>query len=79
MVKGDMALNNLQWLIYHESVNAHTETATENIPTKLKAKRRVLWGLLTVKKKRDDIKTASLCNKRNPTNVNPQEHKEVQS
>ena len=34
---------------------------------------------LAVKKKCDDIKTVSLCNKRNPTNANAQKRKKAQS
>ena len=46
------------------------EAAAECIPTKLRTKRKVLWDTLAVKKKRDDVKTTSLCNRRNRTNIN---------
>ena len=35
--------------------------------------------VLTVKNKRENMKTASLCNKRNPTNSNIQKLKKVES
>ena len=57
---------------YENFVKAHVEVATECIPTKLRAKHRVPWETLAVKKKHDNVKTASLCNKRNPTNANAQ-------
>ena len=57
---------------YENFINAHMEVAVDYIPTKLKAKHRVLWEIVDVKKKCDNMKTASLCNKRNPTNANAQ-------
>ena len=60
-------------------VNAHIEAVAECLPTKLKAKHRVLLETLAVKKKFDDMKTASVCNKRNPTNPNNQKFKKAQS
>ena len=51
-------------------VNAHSEAAAECIPTKQRAKPRVLSETLVVRKKCADIKTASKCNRRNPTNIN---------
>ena len=57
---------------YENFVNAHIEVEAECIPTKLRAKHWVPWETLAVKKKRDDVKTASLYNKRNPTNANAQ-------
>ena len=53
-------------------VNVHMESSAECIPTKLKARHIVHCETLAVKKKRDNVKTASLCNKRNPTNTNAQ-------
>ena len=47
--------------------------AAECIPTKLRAKHRVPWENIAVRKKRDNVKTASLCNKKNPINANIQE------
>ena len=57
---------------YENFVNAHLEAATECIPTKQRAKCRVPWETLVVRKKHANIKTAFLCNKRNPTNINAQ-------
>ena len=42
------------------------------------AKNRVPWKTLAVRKKRDNVKTASQRNKRNVTNANAQKHKKVQ-
>ena len=64
---------------YENFVNAHVEAAVEWIQTKLRTKHRVPWKTLAVKKKRDDVKTASLCNKRNPTNSNAQKLKKARS
>ena len=57
---------------YVTFVNALMEAAAESIPTKLRAKHRVLWETLAVMKKRGKVKTASLLNKRNSTNTNAQ-------
>ena len=51
-------------------VNAHLETAAEFIPTKQRTTSRVPWETLAVRKKRADVKTASKCNRKNPTNTN---------
>ena len=48
-------------------------------PTKQRAKPSVSWETLAVRKKRADVKTVSLCNKRNPTNINPQKLKKAQN
>ena len=45
---------------YENFVNAHIEATAEYIPTKQRAKPRVPWETLAVRKKRVDIKTASL-------------------
>ena len=55
---------------YENFVNAHLEAAAKCIPTKQRAKHRTRWETLTVRKKCADVKTASLCNRRNPTNMN---------
>ena len=47
---------------YENFVNAHSEAATERIPSKQGAKLRVSWETLAVRKKREDAKTASKCN-----------------
>ena len=64
---------------YENYVNAHIEAAAESIPTKPRAKQRVPWVTLAVKKKRDAGKTASLCNMGNPTNANAQKFKKAKS
>ena len=64
---------------YENFVYTHMQAATECVLTKLLAKHKVPSKTLAVKKKRDDMKTASLCNKGNPTNVNAQKHKKAQS
>ena len=53
---------------YKNFVNAHLEAPAECIPTKQRTKPRVPWEILAVRKKCADVKTASLCNRRNPTN-----------
>ena len=52
--------------------------AAECILTKLRTKHKVLCETFVVKKKRDSVMTASLCNKRNPTNGNAQKLKKAQ-
>ena len=44
----------------------------------LRAKHLVPWKTLAVKKKHDNVKTTSLCNKRNPTNANAHKLKKAQ-
>ena len=60
---------------YENFVNAYLEAAAECIPTKQRAKPRVPWKTLTVRKKRADVKTASKCNRRKVTNINPKKLK----
>ena len=55
---------------YENFVNAHREAAAKYIPTKHRTKPRVPWETLVVKEKRADMKTASKCNRKNPTNTN---------
>ena len=64
---------------YEDFVNAHLEVAAECIPTKQRAKPRVPWGTLTVRKKRANVKTASKCKMRNPTNINVLKLKNAQN
>ena len=54
---------------YENFVNAHLEVAAKYIPTKLRAKSRVPWETLAVREKRADVKTASKCNGKNPTDT----------
>ena len=51
---------------YENFVNAHLEC----MQTKHRVKPRVQWETLAVRKKGADVKTASKCNWRNPTNIN---------
>ena len=44
--------------------------AAECIPNKERAKPRVPWEILAVRKKHADVETDSKCNRRNPTNIN---------
>ena len=60
---------------YENFVNAHLEAVAECIPTKQRAKSRVLWETLATRKKLADVKTTSKCKKRNPTNINAQKKK----
>ena len=55
---------------YENFVNTHLEAAAKCIPTKQRAKPRVPWETLAVIKKCADVKTASKCNRRTPTNIN---------
>ena len=54
---------------YENFVHAHLEAAVECIPTKQRAKPRISWETLAVRKKRADVKTATKCNRKNPTNT----------
>ena len=63
---------------YGNFVNAHLEVAAECIPTEQKAKPKVLRKTLAVRKKRAGVKITSLCNRRNPTNINTQKLKKAQ-
>ena len=47
---------------YENFVHANMEAAVECILNKQRAKHRVPWETLTVRKKRDNVKTVSLCN-----------------
>ena len=55
---------------YENFVNAHFEALAEFIPTKQRWKYRVPWKTFAVKEKRADVKAASKCNRKNPTNTN---------
>ena len=54
---------------YEIFINAHLEVAVECIPTKQRTKSRVPWETLVVWRKHADVKTASKCNRKNPTNI----------
>ena len=51
-------------------VNAHLKAAANCILTKSRSKYTVPWETLAVREKRVDVKTASKCNRKNPTNTN---------
>ena len=55
------------------------EAVAECIPTKLRSKHRLPWETITVKNKRDNVKTPPLCNKKNPSNTDTQKLKKAQS
>ena len=56
-------------LISLDFVHAHLEATTDCIQTKQRAQPRVSWETLAVRKKRADVKAATKCNERNPTNI----------
>ena len=64
---------------YENFVNAHLEAATKYVPTKHRTKSRVPWDALTLREKREDVKTASKCNRKNPTNTNVLKLKKAQN
>ena len=64
---------------YENFINAHLEAAAECIPTKQRAKPRVPWDTLAVRRKRTDVRTASKCNRKNPTNTNALKLKKEQN
>ena len=64
---------------YENFVNAQLESAAECRPTKQRAKPRVPWETLAVREKRADVKTASKCNRKNPTNANALKLKKAQN
>ena len=51
--------------------------AAECIPAKPRVKYRIPWETLAVWKKQGNVKTSSLCNKSNPTNVYAQKLKKA--
>ena len=64
---------------YENFVNAYLEAAAECIPTKPRTKSRVPWETLAVKEKCADVKIASKCNRKNPTNTNALKLKKAQN
>ena len=64
---------------YENFINTHLEEAAEFIPTKQRTKSRVPWETLAVREKRADMKTASKCNRKNPTNTNALKLKKAQN
>ena len=64
---------------YGNFINVHLEAAAKFIPTKQRTKYRVPWETLAVREKHSDVKTASECNRKNPTNTNALKLKKVQN
>ena len=64
---------------YENFVNVYLEAAAECMPTKQRTKPRVPWKTLAVRKKHADMKTASKCNRKNPTNTNALKLKKAQN
>ena len=64
---------------YENFVPAHLEAAVKCIPTKLRTNSRVPWETLAVREKRADVKTASKCNRKNPTNTDALKLKKAQN
>ena len=64
---------------YENFFNTHLEAAAKCIPTKLRTKSRVPWKTLVVREKRADVKPASKCNRKNPTNTNALKLKKTQN
>ena len=61
------------------NANSLLEVVAESISTKQRAKPRVPWETLVVRKQRADVTIAFLCNGRNPTNINVQKVKTAQN
>ena len=64
---------------YENFINAYLEAAAECIPTKERVKPIVPLETLMVRKKHADMKTASKCNRRKPTNINALKLKKAQN
>ena len=64
---------------FENFVNAHLEAAAKYIPTKNRTKFRVPWETLAVREKWADVKTASKCNRKNPTITNALKLKKAQN
>ena len=64
---------------YENFVNAHLEAAAEYLPTKQRTKSRVPWETLAIREKCSEVKTASKCNRKNPTNTNALKLKKTQN
>ena len=63
---------------YKNFVNTYLEAAAECVPTKQRPKPRVPWETLAVREKRANVKAASKCNEKNPTNTNALKLKKAQ-
>ena len=62
---------------YENIVNAHMEAAAECIPT-IESQMSSSMGVTSSLEKRDNVKIASLWNKRNPINANAEKFKKAQ-
>ena len=60
-------------------INAHQEVAAECIRTKQRSKPKIPWETLAVRIRHADVKTASKCNRRNPTTINALKLKKAQN
>ena len=63
---------------YENFLNAHIKVLADCLPTKSRSTCQVPWESKAVREKWDNMKKASLLNKRNPTNVNAEKLKKVQ-
>ena len=57
----------------------HLVAAAKYIPTKHRTKSRGPWETLVVREKSTDVKTASKCKRKNPTNTNTRKLKKAQN
>ena len=64
---------------YENFINAHLEAAAKFIPAKQRTKSRVPLETFTIREKCADVKTASKCNRKNPTNTNALKLKKAQN
>ena len=64
---------------YENFINGDLKAAAEYIPTKKRAKPRIPCETLAFRKKHADMKTASKCNRKNPTNTNALKLKKAQN
>ena len=64
---------------YENFISTHLELAAEFLPTKQRRKYRVRWETLAFREKCVDVKTASKCNRKNPTNTNALKLKKAQN
>ena len=60
-------------------VNTHLEAAVKYMLTKHRTKSRVPWETLAVREKCADMKTASKCNRKNPTDTKALKLKKAQN
>ena len=64
---------------YENFDNAHLEAAAEYISMKQRTKSRVSLETLGIREKRADVKTASKCNRKNPTDTNAMKFQKAQN